>query len=254
MSAFNSARGRAPRNPRSGAAIPAVPACVCPRGRRVPGVSPARLTEQRAYEDDDLRGGGELAVQRRLPEAPERARVGARSLGARRVEQHLAGVPGAPAAVMPHGEAGTPAPPPPASKPRGRSLLPTAGAEAPMGGPGDARAAAGPPHVSTSPAPAGRAGRRARLLPVPDRSRVPVSSHMKAARPETAGRRPSRLPGGQRGQAHSTAPATPRAALDGDPGRSPLPLPTAISAPPALEESRQPPSSPFAPTDSAPRP
>lgn len=64
-----------------------------------------QLTEQRAYEDDDLHSGGELAVQLRLAELPERAAVGAGRLGPRPVAR-LAGVSGNPAAVMPHGEAG----------------------------------------------------------------------------------------------------------------------------------------------------
>lgn len=82
---------------------------LCPRGSP-PGRRPrGRLTEQRADEDDDLHGGGELAVQLRLAELPERAAVGARRLGARRVAR-LAGVARGPATVMPHGEAGAPAP------------------------------------------------------------------------------------------------------------------------------------------------
>lgn len=75
-----------------------------------PGRRPRRrLTEQRAYEDDDLHGGGELAVQLSLAELPERAAVGAPSLRARRVAR-LAGVSGDPAAVVPHVEEGVPAP------------------------------------------------------------------------------------------------------------------------------------------------
>lgn len=81
---------------------------LCPQGS-LPGRRPrGRLTEQRAYEDDDLHRGGEVAVQLRLAELPERAAVGARRLGARRVAR-LAGVSGDPAAVVPHGEDGAPA-------------------------------------------------------------------------------------------------------------------------------------------------
>lgn len=88
-----------------------------------------QLTEQRAYEDDDLHSGGELAVQLRLAELPERAAVGAGRLGPRPVAR-LAGVSGNPAAVMPHGEAGATAlfvarPPARLRYPR-QSLLPGA--------------------------------------------------------------------------------------------------------------------------------
>lgn len=101
-----------PRTPKPTAALatsePGSPS-LRPRGSP-PGRRPrGRLTEQRAYEDDDLHGGGELTVQLRLAELPERAAVGALSPGARRVAR-LAGVSGNPAAVMPHGEAGAPAP------------------------------------------------------------------------------------------------------------------------------------------------
>lgn len=119
----------------------------CPRGEargRRPG---GRLTEQRAYEDDDLHGGGEVAVQLRLAQLPGSAAVG----GAGRVAR-LAGVPGDPAAVVPHGEAGAPAllaARPPARQPpwSPASVSPVPGAEGPAGAgrsPGEPGAASGP--------------------------------------------------------------------------------------------------------------
>lgn len=66
-------------------------------------------------------------------------------------------------------------------------LCPAPGAEERAGAwwsPGEPRAAAGPPHVSTSPAPAPgrRGGERARLRPMPVLSWVSVSGLMKVAR------------------------------------------------------------------------
>lgn len=206
-----------------------------PSGR--PGLEAprGRLTEQRAYEDDDLHSGGELAVQLRLAELPERAAVHASSLGAGRVVR-LAGVWRDPAPVMSHGEAGTPAPR--AARlgaPRGAS--PPPGEEGRAGAwwsPGGAGAADGSPHVSTSPTPAPRrrGGREERLRPMPTPSWIPVSSHMKAARSEPAERRPSLLQGGQRGPAHSAGIETQKEAFDGQGGRSPLPLPPSTAGPP----------------------
>lgn len=66
-------------------------------------------------------------------------------------------------------------------------------------------------------------------MPAP--SWVPVSSHMKAARSEPAGRCPSLLPGGQRSQAHSAEMETLKEAFDGQGRRSPLPPPPSTSTP-----------------------
>ena len=201
-----------------------------------PGRCPGgRLTEQRAYEDDDLHGGGELAVQLRLAKLPERAAVAASRLGAGHVAR-LAGISGNPATVMPHGEAGAPAQSSPA---REVASDPSATCSSPVRGetrgclveswrtPGSR----GSPQVSTSPAPApGRRGaERARLRPMPAPSRVPVSSHMKAARSEPAERRPSLL-GGQLGQAHLAERETQEVS-DSQGGRSLLPPPSSTSAP-----------------------
>ena len=88
----------------------------------------------------------------------------------------------------------------------------------------------GSPQVSTSPAPTpGRRGaERARLRPMPAPSRVPVSSHMKAARSEPAKRRPSLL-GGQLRQDHLAERETQ--VSDSQGGRSLLPPPSSTSAP-----------------------
>lgn len=161
------------------------PPALCPTGTRwapvPPGQTPVggRLTEQRAYEDDDLHGGGEVAVQLRLAQLPESAAVGARRLGARRVAR-LAGVPGDPAAVVPHGEAGAPAllaaRPPARLEPRVSLSRP--GRRGTRGCREESwrtRGSLGSPHDSTSPAPAPRrrGGRKARRRPMPAPSWVP---------------------------------------------------------------------------------
>lgn len=161
-----------------------------------------------------------MAVQLRLAGLPERAAVGARRLGARRVAR-LAGVARDPAAVMPHGEAGAPAL---LVARLSAGLVPRVSPACPgrRGTRGclveswRTRGSLGFPHDSTSPAPAcvRWGGRKARLRPMPVPSWIPVRTHMKAARSEPAARRPSLLPGGQCSQAHSAEMETLKEAFD----------------------------------------